>query len=80
MRLGLHALVLAEHCRAHGRSPGELTVAVALSDPDRAHLPALARAGVTELVVVAAPPDDPADVPGWVADLAGEWALPETGC
>jgi probable F420-dependent oxidoreductase len=72
--------VLAEHCRAHGRSPGELTVAVALSDPDPAHLPALARAGVTELVVVAAPPEDPADVPGWVGELAREWASPAAGC
>jgi probable F420-dependent oxidoreductase len=72
--------VLAEHCRAHGRSPGELTVAVALNDPDPAHLPALAQAGVTELVVVAAPPEDPADVPGWVGELAREWAPPGTGC
>jgi len=72
--------VLAEACRSRDRSPAGLTIAVALRDPDPAHLPALARAGVTELVVVAAPPEDPADVPGWVADLAREWAPPATGC
>jgi len=53
---------------------------VALGDPDPSYLPALAEAGVTELVVVAAPPEDPADVPEWVADLAREWAPPGPGC
>jgi probable F420-dependent oxidoreductase len=72
--------VLAEACREHGRSPDELTVAVAVRDPDPAQLPDLARAGVTELVVVAAPPEDPAAVAGWVADLAREWASPASGC
>ena len=41
--------------------------------PDPAHLPALAEAGVTQYVVVAVPPDDPDDVPGWVAELAARW-------
>jgi alkanesulfonate monooxygenase SsuD/methylene tetrahydromethanopterin reductase-like flavin-dependent oxidoreductase (luciferase family) len=72
--------VLAEACRSQGRSPDDLIVAVALGDPDPAHVPALAAAGVTELVVVAAPPADPADVPEWVADLAREWAPPSPGC
>jgi probable F420-dependent oxidoreductase len=72
--------VLAEACRSQGRSPDELTIAVALDDPDPAYVPALAEAGVTELVVVAAPPEDPADVPEWVADLAREWAPPGPGC
>jgi alkanesulfonate monooxygenase SsuD/methylene tetrahydromethanopterin reductase-like flavin-dependent oxidoreductase (luciferase family) len=71
--------VLAEACREHGRSSDGLTVAVAVRDPDPAQLPDLARAGVTEFVVVAAPPDDPAAVPGWVADLAGEWGRPGVG-
>lgn len=66
--------MLAEQCRRHDRTREELTVAVALADPDPADLPALAQTGVTEFVVVAAPPDDPADVPGWVADLARRWA------
>jgi alkanesulfonate monooxygenase SsuD/methylene tetrahydromethanopterin reductase-like flavin-dependent oxidoreductase (luciferase family) len=74
--------LLAEHCRRHDRSQGELTIAVALADPDPAHLPALARAGVTEYVVVASPPDDPHDVPGWVAELAARWECegPAAGC
>ena len=55
--------VLAERCRQHGRSVDELTVAVALSDGSPALPPPLARAGVTELVVVAAPPAEPARGP-----------------
>ena len=64
---------LAEHCRAGGRAPEELLVAVAPSDAIPDQLPELARAGVTELVVVAAPPDDALSVPDWVADLAARW-------
>ena len=67
---------LTEHCRAHGRSPQQLSVAVAPSDAGPDQLPELARAGVTELVVVAEPPDDGAAVPDWVAGLAARWALP----
>jgi probable F420-dependent oxidoreductase len=65
---------LAAACRERGRSLDGLTVAVALSDPSPALLPALAEAGVTELVVVAAPPAGPDEVATWVADLAAEWS------
>jgi probable F420-dependent oxidoreductase len=61
------------HCRQRGRSLSDLTVAVALSDGSPALLPGLADAGVTELVVVAAPPGDPAAATDWVADLAARW-------
>lgn len=71
-RLGL----LGEYCRRNGRSPGELTVAVAPSDAGPQHLPMLAEAGVTELVVVVAPPDDPAAIPAWTANLAAHWTAP----
>lgn len=71
--LGARLDVLAEHCRAHGRSPDELTVAVAPCDAVPEQVPELARAGVGELVVVAGPPDDPGDVPGWAAELAARW-------
>lgn len=66
--------VLAARCRQHGRSLADLTIAVALSDPDPdpALLPSLADAGVTELVVVAAPPARPDEVSSWIADLAGD--------
>lgn len=39
---------LAGYCRENGRDPGELSVAVALSDADPGQLPGLAAAGVTE--------------------------------
>jgi hypothetical protein len=65
--------VLGAQCRKHGRSRDELTLAVALSDPSPALLPWLAAAGVSELVVVAAPPARPDQVSTWVAELAGHW-------
>ena len=71
--------VLAAQCRQHGRSMDELTVAVALSDGSPALLPSLAEAGVTELVVVAAPPAEPAEVPTWVAGLAADWLTTRPG-
>jgi len=55
-----------------GHSLAELTVAVALSDGHLGRLPELAETGVTELVLVAATPDDPAAAT-WVAELAAEW-------
>jgi probable F420-dependent oxidoreductase len=67
---------LAGRCRQAGRHPSELSVAVALTDGRPAALPELARAGVTELVLVGGPPADPADAADWVKDLAAGWALP----
>ena len=67
------AAVLAGHCRQHGRSLGELTVAVALAGGSPAALPELARAGVTEAVVVDSPPAGPGDAGAWVTDLAARW-------
>jgi probable F420-dependent oxidoreductase len=64
---------LAGHAERAGRRPGELTVSVALADGDPGMLPELARAGVTELVLVATPPADPAAVPSWVTGLADCW-------
>ena len=67
---------LAGHCQQQGRSLSELSVAVALTDADPALVPDLARAGVTELVLVAAPPPDPAEATTWLTDLASRWGLP----
>ena len=67
---------LAGHCQQQGRSLSELSVAVALTDADPTLVPDLARAGVTELVLVAAPPPDPADATTWLTDLASRWGLP----
>ncbi|GGV09096.1 LLM class F420-dependent oxidoreductase [Streptomyces filipinensis] len=65
--------VLAGHCAERRRRLDELTVAVALTDGTPALLPELARAGVTELVVVGAPPGTPDEAEHWVARLAGRW-------
>jgi probable F420-dependent oxidoreductase len=67
--------VLSEACRRHGRNLGELTVAVALADGGPELLPDLAAVGVTELVLVQAPPPDPGSAASWVAGLAARWAL-----
>jgi probable F420-dependent oxidoreductase len=64
---------LAEQCRQRGRSLGELSVTVALTDGTPAVLPELAGAGVTELVVVGAPPADPDAAGAWVTELAAHW-------
>jgi probable F420-dependent oxidoreductase len=64
---------LAGLCRQQGRSLGELTVAVALTDGSPAALPELAQAGVTEVVVVDSPPAGPDDAAAWVRNLAARW-------
>ncbi|MEE4420699.1 LLM class F420-dependent oxidoreductase [Streptomyces bugieae] len=69
--------VLADECTRHGRAFDELTVAVALSDGIPEHLPVLGTAGVTELVVVGAPPPVPDAAATWVAELAATWIRPE---
>ena len=66
---------LAGQCRQHGRSLRELSVAVALTDGHPGLLPELAEAGVTELVVVGAPPADPAEAATWVGELAAHWGI-----
>ncbi len=66
---------LAGHCQQRGRSLSELTVAVALTDGDPGLMTELARAGLTELVLVAAPPADPAAATAWVTELAAGWGL-----
>jgi alkanesulfonate monooxygenase SsuD/methylene tetrahydromethanopterin reductase-like flavin-dependent oxidoreductase (luciferase family) len=65
--------VLAEQCRQHDRDIGGLSVAVSLSDGDPSMLPALAAAGVTELVIVAEPPSEPGAAADWVDELAARW-------
>ena len=60
-------------CAEAGRDPDALSVAVALTDPDPADLPALADAGVTQLVIVASPPAGAAAADAWTAELARRW-------
>jgi probable F420-dependent oxidoreductase len=66
---------LAENCRSRGRSLSELTVAVSVTDSSPSMLPELSHIGVTELVIVDAPPSDPAAAAAWVTQLAGHWAI-----
>ncbi|TQF08033.1 LLM class F420-dependent oxidoreductase [Kitasatospora acidiphila] len=68
-----HIAVLAQECARHGRDLEELTVAVAPSDGTPEHLPELAAAGVTELVVVGAPPARADEAATWVKELAWTW-------
>jgi probable F420-dependent oxidoreductase len=65
---------LRELCSEHGRDPAELDTAVALADPGATDPRELAELGLDELVLVAAPPSDPARVGEWLAALA-----PRTG-
>jgi probable F420-dependent oxidoreductase len=64
---------LAGYCRERGRELTELSTAVALSDGAPGLLPELAEIGLSELVVVGAPPADPDRATAWVADLAARW-------
>jgi probable F420-dependent oxidoreductase len=68
-RIGL----LARYCNEFGRSMSDLTIAVALTDGRPGMLAELAQVGVTELVLVGAPPAAPAAAADWVAQLASEW-------
>ncbi len=66
---------LAVQCERHNRSPRALTVAVALADGKPGMLRELAQMGVTELVLVGTPQDDPAAAAAWVDELAATWVL-----
>jgi probable F420-dependent oxidoreductase len=70
-----HAAALQQHCQRDARSLSDLSVAVALTDGDPGAVPALARAGVTEVVLVGAPPADPSAATTWVTELAASWGL-----
>jgi probable F420-dependent oxidoreductase len=60
-------------CEEAGRDPAGLRVAVALRQPDPAEAGRLAQLGVDELVLVASPPENPAQAGDWVAELATDW-------
>jgi probable F420-dependent oxidoreductase len=64
---------LHQMCEQTGRDPAGLRLAVALREPDPSQAGRLAQLGVDELVLVASPPDDPADAADWVAGLARDW-------
>ena len=64
---------LARLCREAGRDRDELRLAVALRDPQPSDAGRLAELGVDELVLVASPPEDPAQAGDWVSGLAAPW-------
>jgi len=65
--------VLAEKCSHRGRQLADLIIAVSVPDEGPAILPALAAAGVTELVVVAEPPERGDAAADWVSELGALW-------
>jgi probable F420-dependent oxidoreductase len=65
--------VLADQCRRRGRQLRDLSIAVSVPEAGPDVLPALAEAGVTELVVVASPPAAADAATDWVGDLAAKW-------
>ena len=67
------ASVLRELCREAGRDIAALSLAVALEQGQPRDVGGLAEAGIGELVLVEAPPDDPAAVADWVEGLAKRW-------
>ena len=67
------AEMLHARTREAGRDPAALEVAVAVTDVAPDDVAALADAGVTQLVLVDSPPDDPADARDWTRGLAERW-------
>ena len=48
---------------------------MSLRDGAPEHAPALAALGISELVLVAAPPQDPGRAAVWVGELADRWGV-----
>jgi probable F420-dependent oxidoreductase len=64
---------LSELCRQSGRDITALRLSVALEGGRPSDLPDLARVGVSELVLVESPPENPDEANAWVAALAERW-------
>ncbi len=71
--------VLSWLCREKGRSAAELSVAVAVTGCTPDALPRLAAAGVTEVVLLGAPPESKAAATRWVTELAATWGIGRAG-
>ena len=61
--------------REAGRDPARLETAAAVLNAGSEDVPALADAGLTQLVLVETPPEDPVDAMGWAGALAARWSL-----
>jgi hypothetical protein len=64
---------LEAFCHDAGRDRSDVTLSVALRDPTPADAGRLAAAGIDELVLVEAPPQDPTRAADWVQQLAARW-------
>jgi probable F420-dependent oxidoreductase len=64
---------LSAQCAEAGRDRTDLYLAVALADGEPSETSALRDLGIDELVLVAAPPEDPADIDDWLAALTAPW-------
>jgi probable F420-dependent oxidoreductase len=73
--VGERLATLEKLCREAGRDVGELDLAVALEAGQPEDLVTLTRMGVSELVLVQAPPEDPGDVEDWLTALASRWSV-----
>ncbi len=67
--------VLGDLCREVGRDIRDLALAVALEGGEPGDVGALAEAGVSELVLVEAPPAEPSEVDDWIAGLLSRWGV-----
>lgn len=67
---------LEQLCGQSGRDRGRLRLSVALRESRVDDVGALAEAGVDELVLVEAPPEQPGAAAEWVAALAQKWVIP----
>jgi probable F420-dependent oxidoreductase len=65
--------VLHSACEDAGRADGSVDTAVALTGAEPGDLPDIEALGVSELVVVEAPPGEPQDAAAWVGELARRW-------
>lgn len=64
---------LREQCARAGRDPAVLTIAVALTECQPDDIEELGELGVSELVLVEAPPSDPGQAKAWIGELARKW-------
>jgi alkanesulfonate monooxygenase SsuD/methylene tetrahydromethanopterin reductase-like flavin-dependent oxidoreductase (luciferase family) len=66
---------LRSACKDSRRSDAALHKAVALTDAEPTDLADIEALGVSELVLVEAPPHGPEDAASWVGDLARKWGV-----
>ncbi len=74
-QVGSRVAALRSQCTARHRQPTSVEVAASLADGAPDDVAGLAAAGVDELVLVDAPPADPAEAADWVSQMADRWSV-----